>query len=266
MTITVASDQNGKRGKGEHQNSVFLAMVALSGPVVPDVRTLKARLRSLWSDGPRFEELKVDGEVISFEIGPAVGGIGLIRAPIPEGDLQAACEVSLEWPEAAERLKEHRAHLICTVSGPVEKKTAAYFLTKLVAALCVEVPAVGVYWGAATLVHDPVVFASQASEMSLEILPLYLWIRFAVAAQGDTATLRTVGMRSLGFMELEIVGSSRSAEEIVGFAFNVCHYLLDNGPVLGDGQTIGMSAEEKVPVRHTASFLDPDEKVYRLAY
>ncbi len=264
MALFAAS--NGKKNQSEHQNNTFLAMVPLRDPVLPDVQTLRKRLKAQWRDKPHFDAFEVQNEIITFHAGPAFGAIALMRAPIPAGDLDAASKVSIAWPEAPERLKGHTAHLICTVSGPVEKKVAAYLLTKVAAAVCMEAPALGVYWGAATLVHDPVAFASQAKEMSTDVLPLYLWIRFAVAREAGRTTMRTEGMRSLGFMEMEIVGSSRTPEEVVGFAFNICHYLLDNGPVLGDGETIGLSADEKVPVQHTGSFLNPQEKVYKLAY
>ena len=241
-------------------------MVALSESYIPKISDLENQLLVNWPDPPHFTKFKEMHETIGFEVGPAVGAVGLIREPIPEGEIQAANKPAITWPDAGERMAVQKAHLICTIAGQVEKQTAAFLLTKIVAAVCVVAPAVEVYWGAATVVHSPEVFVAQAREMTEEVLPLYLWIQFAVSVREEKTTLRTHGMASLGFMEMEIVESSHPPVEVVGFAFNICHYLLDNGPILGDGQTIGMSATQKVPVRHTESILNPNERVYRLEY
>jgi len=159
----------------------------------------------------------------------------------------------------------HKAHLICNVSGPIEKKMAAYQLTKVVAATCLLTPALGVYWGAAGLMHDPEPFVGMATEMTRDGLPLYLWLQFIVGRSQDGVGVRTIGMASLGFMEIEVVDSALPAKEVGGFVFNIAHFLLDHGPVLKDGDTIGLSAEQKILVRHLPSTVNESEKVYRLS-
>ncbi|MEW6366386.1 MAG: DUF4261 domain-containing protein [Acidobacteriota bacterium] len=256
----------GKDGRPNREPALFVAMVALAEPRPPDPKRLTACLREHWPDQPGFTAFECHDEVLACEIGPAAGAVGLIPAPIPAVDIQAACEASLLWPEAAHVLVKHTAHLICTVGGTVEKKVAAINLTKLVAAVTQSTSALGVYWGAANLVHSPAAFFGQAREMTEEFLPLYLWILFGLSGAVGKVTLRTQGMASLGFMELEIVESDRDPPDIVEFAFNIAHYLLDRGPVLADGDTFGLSEEQKVLVCHAASIVDPAEKVYRLKY
>jgi hypothetical protein len=41
-------------------------------------------------------------------------------------------------------------------------------------------------------------------------------------------------------------------------------YLLENGPVLMDGQTIGMSAEQQIRIRHCPSIFGHPGQVIRL--
>jgi len=65
-------------------------------------------------------------------------------------------------------------------------------------------------------------------------------------------------------MELEVVASRAKAATLVDRAFNFTHYLLDHGPVLKDGDTIGLSAEERLRVRHLPSVVDPSREVYRV--
>jgi hypothetical protein len=240
-------------------------MVALAEPRLPDAKGVDSILGKQWPQKPRFSGFRRDGDVLSVEVGAAFGAISLMPVPIPAGDIRAACAASLAWPESESTLQKHTAHLICVVKGPVEPKTAAFQLTKLVAAVCQTSPALGVYWGSATMVHAPEVFVGQAREMTEDILPLYLWIQFAASARDGKVTLWTHGMWSLGFMELEVVESARQAEDVARFTFNIAHYLLDHGPVLGDGHTIGLSAQEQVLVRHCASTVEPERMVYRLS-
>ena len=75
----------------------------------------------------------------------------------------------------------------------------------------------------------------------------------------------TQGMKALGFMEIEIERRTSDPMETVSEIFNFAHYLLDHGAVLKDGDTIGMSAESKIGVRHVSSSWDKGERVYRLS-
>jgi hypothetical protein len=243
-----------------------MAMVALRRPALPDPAALASVLRQRWSDKPRFGRFKREDQTLQCAIGEAAAVIGLIPMPIPSDDIEAACLASLAWPEARTSLESHTAHLICSVGGLVEKKVAAFQLTKLVAAVVEATGAAGVYWGAATMVHSPEMFIEQAEGMTAEFLPLYLWIHFGLAGGAGKVSLRTKGMSSLGFMEIEIIDSEHSTEDLVGFAFNTAHYLLDYGPILADGHTFGMSADQKVLVRHVPSTVDENETVYRLHY
>lgn len=246
--------------------TLFMSMVALREATLPDPGELTSVLRHRWSDKPRFGQFKVEDQTLRCDIGEAVAVVGLIPTRIPAGDIEAACSESLAWPEARTSLENHAAHLICSVAGTAEKKLAAFQLTKLVAALLKVTQAAGVYWGAATMVHSPEMFIEHAQEMTAEFLPLYLWIHFGVTGGAGKVSLRTRGMSSFGFMEIEIIDSEHSTEDTVGFAFNTAHYLLDYGPVLADAHTFGMSANQKVLVRHVPSVVDEKEIVYRLYY
>ncbi len=245
---------------------MFMAMVALRQPALPDPAVLSSVLRQRWSDKPRFGRIKREDQTLLCDIGEAAAVIGLIPMPISSGDIEPACSASLAWPEARTSLENHTAHLICSVAGVIEKKVAAFHLTKLVAAVVEVTQAAGVYWGAATMVHSPEMFVEQAAEMTTEYLPLHLWIHFGVAAAAGKVSLRTKGMSALGFMDIEIIDSEHSIEDTVDFAFNTAHYLLDYGPILAGGHTFGMSPDQKVLVRHVPSVVDEDETVYRLHY
>jgi len=101
--------------------------------------------------------------------------------------------------------------------------------------------------------------------MTREFLLIYLWIDFRRQQNPDgTFTVYTTGLEALGFMEIEIQNSTKKIRELVDRASNICCYLLDNGPVLKDGDTIGLTAEEKIKISHTPSIWDQNRLVYQL--
>ena len=65
-------------------------------------------------------------------------------------------------------------------------------------------------------------------------------------------------------MELEVSRCTWTAEQLVDRLFNFAHYLLDRGPVLLNGQTIGVSADEQISIEHRASLCGDGRTVIHL--
>ena len=47
---------------------------------------------------------------------------------------------------------------------------------------------------------------------------------------------------------------------------NIAHYLIQSGPVIADGNTVGGSEEERLLVRHRPSMINPNRLVYKIVY
>ncbi|PTL77318.1 DUF4261 domain-containing protein [Vitiosangium sp. GDMCC 1.1324] len=243
-----------------------LAMVTLDRARPLPEGTLLTFLQDNWKELPRAKEVRQEGDTLSFELQGAVVTLTLMRAPIPWRDLEGPARAAWHWPEAVDRLKAHSAHVIVAVLAPgMDRISTMLLLTRVVAAVASTADASGVYWGEGPVVNAPDDFVDEAKRTSHERLPLYLWIAFQLVRNSDgTFTLCTSGMKAFGLMELELVASRTKPAELVDRAFNFAHYLLDHGPVLKDGDTIGLSAQERFRVRHVPSVLDPSRTVYRI--
>lgn len=248
------------------RRNLCLAMVALERVTPLPEGALLAFLQDNWKELPRAKEVRQEGDTVSFELGNALVTLTLMRTPIPWGDLEGPARAAWHWPEATERLKAHLGHVIVAVLAPgMDRIEATLLLTRVVAAVAATTDSSGVYWGEGPVVNAPDDFVEEAKRTSRERLPLYLWLAFHLVRNPDgTFTLCTSGMRAFGFMELELVASRSKPATLVDRAFNFAHYLLDHGPVLEDGHTIGLSAQERFRVRHLPSVLDPARKVYRI--
>ena len=242
----------------------FVAMPMLKTERQIDFSKLTDAL-NLIKDIKLTEPPSQDGDIISFKLDDVIIASEMIGKPIPWADLEGPCQTCPFWKDVASHVKEHTAHLVTTATGENEPKVLAWYLTKGIEALLPAVDSIGVYWAGGTLVSPKDMFVDMSNESSLEYLPLYLWIDFRCEMDDkEHCSLFTTGMKSFGLMEMEIQNSTQRPKYVIDKAFNLAHYLLDKGPIVNDGDTFGMSEDEKLYVRHAKSFVDPDQMVYRL--
>ncbi len=248
----------GKRG-----NALTLAMIALEWPAAIEAGPW---LQPLLKEGDT-PELSEDG-ILTFNTPKGWVAIAPMDRPIAWGDLEAPCAAAFMWPEARAVLKQHKAHLLVSISSPdADEIDRSLQLTQVIAALTETVETAGIYWGAGAVVQSPQTFRGHAKGATRELLPLFLWISFRVGRNKDNSWWGyTIGLQAFDHLELEVVRSGYSPEDFVNRLFNCAHYLLDHGPVLKDGDTFGLSAEEKIKVRHLPSKLGRPGKVIQLQF
>lgn len=250
------------------ESDLMLAMVALNGASLPPEQEIFEYLEQTWPSSPTITDVTRKDDAVTFSVSDGVGFFALVSAPIPWDDLEGPCATAWYWPDACEKLKGHKAHAVVSLSStslePVEQ---ALLLTKLLASVAATTDSAGIYWGAGTVVHSPEMFLDQSSGIALEYLPLMLWIDFRLQEEADgTFTMFTTGLEAFGLMEIEAVRVKGDSEGLYGLVYDVAHYLLENGPIVKDGDTIGGSEAEHIEVRYEPSMWDNSRKVYRLVF
>lgn len=184
--------------------------------------------------------------------------------PIPGGELEGPAATSWLWPRAPDEIERVNAHVVAWVSGDGPPLDAHRHLTRLVVAVMRATDALGVYWGAAGQLIRADVFDGIAHEHEDVNPPVMLWVGFRGFVEGGRSSLFTVGLSEFGLMEFEIAPWDKQVGELREFAMNIATYLIHEGPVLGDGHTVGGSEEERILVRHAPSMVDRPGTVYRL--
>ena len=243
-------------------------LVALAEPRLPDAAALLASYATLFPDAGKLS-LVAEGsnaDTLALRTPTCSFSIGVLPQPIPALELRAPVAAAWYWPEAASSLRPARAHaLISARSESAEPTELMFAITRVVAAFAATSSALGVYLGGAGLVHKVDDFVSEAATATREQLPLYLWVRFELVEQSDdTISLFTTGLAQFELMEVEFPHSSLEPQSLMDRAFNIAHYLIERGPVMADGHTIGTSANERFHVRHAPSERSDHGKVYRL--
>ena len=252
------------------------AFVCLADSKVPKLEELQAKLAS-WLQLPSAGEIKdlkstaVDKKtVITFTASGRPFTLSLVGEPIPKADIDYACDNALAWPEAAVEMARQRAQLLVLASGdypnPAEKALA---VSQAAAAVSECFDTVGIYWSQASIAHSPAAFREEIkeSDATREKLPVALWVGFLIA-RGKTGGMDvyTRGLESFGAMEVEILDSKKKTEDVFNLLNAAAGYLIDQGNVIKDGDTVGLTPTENVPSHYAESAIGRPGKVLRLDY
>ena len=239
-----------------------LAMVLLPGTGAVDARVAFEYLQREWSDLPSIADLDGEGEVALARIPGGQLGLVNVPMPVPAGDLVGPTAVAWHWRTAAAAIAQHQTHVIVFAnSTSLDAVELRLLHTKLVASVAATANAIGVYVGDAMLVQATEEYVDQARAAARDALPITLWIGFNPVKAEGTLSAYTTGLTGFGLLELEVHGSTQRAAEVLGRMADAASYQIATGQNLGDGDTFGASASERITVRHAQSNFIPDATV-----
>lgn len=223
-----------------------------------------AKLTHQPSDGAEDEALVLDYD-----------GTMIALMSVPEAigdDLAEIAAHSRLWPRDQPVPTDYGAHTITSVfradaDGHEASIEQAVLLSRVVATLVGLSDTVrAVFWGAANHAIFPPVFR----DLALSALPnplLPAWVAINVGSRPDGAmTGHTLGLDGLGVMDIEIPETTESADTVFERLSSIADYQLESGPVIGDGHTIGETADAQIVARHTPSALGDDRTVLTLEF
>lgn len=248
--------------------SLAISMIAFDEYPLLSIADIQKNLVKLWPNLPPTSNAEEKDNTLSFNIGSELVMLGKMPVPIPWSDLEGPCATSILWPKATEVLKKHKAHVIVTVNGELDPIALSTLLTKATATvLSTSAIALGVYWGNATLVVSKDMFIEFAVKVMTHNPPLHIWVDFRVGRDGKNSSSGfTTGMASLGHMEFEAQNAPERPSDLRERFLALAGYVIENGPVIKDGDTVGEDSDEKVRVIYSESAFGQQGKVMRLEY
>jgi hypothetical protein len=199
-----------------------------------------------------------------------VGFLAHMPAPIPKGEAEENADRNFLWPNGKTEAAAHRSHVIITNLGSGGEQTpvqSAIEVSRLALVALDLFDGIGVYWGNACVCNSREVFEGFCEDISEEHFPVPVWLRFQIVRATDQELgLYTLGMDQFGLMNIEVDRCGMDLKELFEFVSNIAHYLIQSGPVIADGNTVGGSAEERILVRHRPSMIDDNRKVYKIVF
>ncbi|MEW4563055.1 DUF4261 domain-containing protein [Bremerella sp. JC770] len=247
---------------------VSLSMIALNRGSKLFWKAFEEDLASSWPTLPSPTDVKKEENTLSFDLGHQSIAMGMMPGPIPEDSWAAPQRQTWIWPDAVEKLQDHRTHLIVTAVGDAAPLEQAQLLTMVTASLvsaCGQ-PA-GVMWGDAGLMVSPDVFREIALEALPGELPLCIWVAVFLGKNEDGTTVGfTRGLQSLDLMDFVTEDATDEPADLCERFYGLADYLLENGPVIEDGHTIGDNAQEKIRISFESSPFGHECPIMRLKY
>lgn len=269
VSETPAADEN----DGEDR-LIHLAFVLLRHAEMPPAVTIAAafeRYRGPLKGIEFTEPDEASSEVQMLEIkGVGTAMLGLMDVAIPEGEADKAAAHSLSSIGGEWELEPHSAHLMVTLMGVeegVEPITALMAFTSLLAAVTVACDhSLGVYWGNAGATHEPGFVTSVAEEFDIAAR-ITLWNGLSIAEEApNRVSMLSLGMSQLNLPDLLCVGSSAELGDLMERFFSLLAYVAGRGAPIPDGDTIGASEQERIPVNYVPSPIDPESSVWRVEF
>ncbi len=248
--------------------SISVAMALLREKCSISISDLERIWAETWPTLPPVLNAAQDKTVTSFQIGEVMVFWAEMGAPFPWSDLEGPCATSLLWPTAAEELQTHQVHWILSLMGEFDPLTASTLLTQVTTVFLKCCPAaLGVYWGNATLLVPKPMFIDFAESILPIGPPLLIWVDFRVGTEtARTSSGFSTGMKALGFMEIEAVETPEPPGKLRERMLAISEYLIQNGPVIRNGDTLGEDEHEKIRVVFSPSAFGQEGEVMRLVY
>jgi len=253
---------------------VSLAFVLLTEPTLPKSKDVTRFYSEFSPDGDALVESVDDGgeqtrkEILSlqFESGQAVF-IALMPAAVPNGEADNGAQFSVSSLGTRWQLPDHSAHLIVTVPSSGSELSTIDRLsrfTSLLAAVAKASPSVGIYWGGASATHDSEFFISVAAEPGIATR-MMLWTGISLAREPDgRLSMLSLGMGQLNLPDLLLVVAEPSEDTALETFFDLLAYVASRGEPLPEGDTVGRTADEKLPVHYVESPIGSGEQVWRV--
>jgi len=187
----------------------------------------------------------------------------LLPSPIPKGEADEAARYSISALNGKWKLPPHKAHLIVTLVAEGDVTTRLSVLTSILAAIAEASSAVGIYWGDAGATHDPKFFREIAKSRAIAAR-LTLWTGISIAREGARYSLLSLGMKQFELPDLLLVVPPARTDDAIPFMLDLLGMVVRSGKQLPEGDTVGRSATEKLPVHYVTSPVDPKAKVWRV--
>lgn len=237
-----------------------LAFALFDRPIVLDLATIVDVLRK------RHPGIEIDlPPTASGATAPVIRCAGqnivlmVMSMPVPRESWDLPGRRALAtWPAALEVLGAHATHVVVSTVGraetPAQQLQAARAVTAVTGGLIATIPAAAVLWDG-LVAHS----AERWEQLSREAfagyprIPFPLWVSIHPFRDGHIIGAITFGLTPFGGREIEFEGAGADPNEIVTKVAGLIVYVLEHGPVLRDGDTLGAGESDRIRIHHAVS-------------
>lgn len=214
-----------------------------------DCSALLQDLKETWQieDEPDESGSSDQGDTFVIRHAGAMIAVSLMPAPIPDGEAEEHAKRNYLWRGATEAVSQHQAHLMVAIlGGEISAVRAGELLVKTVVSCCKQEGVLGIY--ANETVYQPEYYCHFSDMMNDGLFPIFNLVWFGLYNGKGGMCGYTSGMRSFGYDEMEVLDSHATAEDLIDLLSDIANYVITDEVLLQDGETIGFSEEQKLPI------------------
>lgn len=180
-----------------------------------------------------------------FQLGEITVTLSLVKKPVPEAAETA--ENNYLWINAADAIREHKAHVALGIIGADNPLQRHILFTMAAASIMHQENAIGLYQYPVTRKASDYIEA--AISLKQDNFPVTIWV-FAGFYKGALGKIccYTYGLEQFGKEEVEILDSDADMVMIYQFIYQVISYLIAQNGTLNEGEAIGFSKERSYDV------------------
>ena len=233
-----------------------ICMVLLPAPARFDAETVTAMLSSAFPPEAEatLDQISENGDTLDLRIDGRAHSVFSIPTSIPsESFANPLAQPGTDDLDTF--VSKHRAHLIVTCLEPGtemgESVVAASTTHLLAACLGAQGKALAGFWLPSTRLCSWVEFESYAEAVlpvlteGNPIFPTRYWVSVQLTREGDHHGGTTMGLAPFTDYEIEMTPIPWPMQDVAGRLVGVVTYLFTEGPVLKDGETLGVSETER---------------------
>ena len=251
-----------KEAKSDQKKSemIILGMVLLEEPNSMKINDVVNELREKWKLVVDDKESDNDASILIIENYRIA--IGNMDIPIPGDEIKSTAEYNYFWPNGMDEATKHKGHVILSIlnagTDPIKENI---LFTKVASSILNNSKSLGIYIGGRTLLINKEMYISSAETMTSEDLPLLVWIYFGMRTENGKRSIYTYGLADFQKMEMEIINSTHSFEDLLDMMFNIVHYIIISNVTLKDGETMGMSETQRLKISISKGKYLPDKSI-----
>lgn len=136
-------------------------------------------------------------------------------------------------------------------------------MTQVMDTLMREEAAIGIYRAELGVVQPSVMVIELADMLARGQAPVPLWVGVRTFTV-DLVNARTLGLPLFGHLDLDVMGSARSEDDVYAMLTNLVNYIVTSDQFLMPGQTIGYQDEDLTLIQTTSPA--DDAPILRISY
>jgi len=246
-----------KESKSEQKSgSIILGMILLEESNSLKIKNVVKELREKWK--LKMDDKETGDEASVLEIEGYKVALGNMDIPIPGDEIKTTAEYNYFWKNGVEEATKHKGHIILSIlNAGINPVKENLLFSKVASSILNNSKAIGVYIGGRTLLLKKDFYQYNVDGMSEDNLPLYIWIYFGMRNENGEQSIYTYGLSDFNKKEMEIINSTHPHNELSEMMFSLVHYVIASNVTLKNGETIGMSEEQKLTITESkGKYLD----------